>query len=88
MKLIEKIQTKEDFDRMSKILSERVKYGQSISENAMLDGMIIGFILTTDFTLDVFLGEDLGRVLDGTMQKLEQIVIWTLNNKNIINKLL
>jgi len=88
MKLIEKIQTKEDFDRMSKILSERVKYGQSISENAMLDGMIIGFILTTDFTLDVFLGKDLGRVLDGTMQKLEQIVIWTLNNKNIINKLL
>jgi hypothetical protein len=48
----------------------------------MLDGMIIGFILTTGFAKDLFLQKHMGHVLDGTMQKLEQIVVWCCRNED------
>ena len=79
--LIKKIKSKEDFDKFTKILSERLKDGKHISDNPMIDGMVIGFILTTKFAEDLFLQKDMGRVLDGTIQKLEQIVIWCTNNE-------
>ena len=44
--------------------------------------MVIGFILTTNFAIDLFLQNDMGRVLDGTIQKLEQMVIWCTNNED------
>ena len=87
-RLQEKIVTKEDFKYMMEILSERVKTNKSITDNGMLDGMIIGLMLTTEFTEYLFLGKELGRVLDGTMQKLEQIAIWSLNNHDQLDKLL
>lgn len=34
------------------------------------------------FAIDLFLQKDMGRVLDGTIQKLEQIVIWCTNNED------
>ena len=84
MKKIRKlIKSKEDFDNMMKILSERITDNTPISSNPMLDGFIIGFIFSTyDFTLDLFLNKNMGHVLDGTLQKLEHITKWVINNEN------
>ena len=87
-KLLKKFKTKEDFEKFSKILSERMKDGKPISDKPMIDGMVIGFILTTKFAVDLFLQKDMGRVLDGTIQKLEQIVIWCTNNEDELSSLL
>ena len=87
-KLLKFFKSKNDFDKFSRILSERIKDGDSISDNPMIDGMIIGFILTTKFSSDLFLQKDIGRVLDGTMQKLEQIVIWCSNNEDKLCEIL
>ena len=86
--IIKKIKSKEDFDKFTKILSERMKDDKSISDKPMIDGMVIGFILTTKFAVDLFLQKDMGRVLDGTIQKLEQIVIWCTNNEDELCRLL
>ena len=82
-KIRKKVNTKKRFDKMLNILSERIKTNQPISDNGMLDGMIIGFMFSTEsFTRDLFLNKEMGRVLDGTLQKLEQIVIWCTNNED------
>ena len=80
-KILKKIKSKEDFDNFSKILSERIKNNKPISNNPMVDGMVIGFILTTSFSIDLFLQKEMGVVLDVSLQKLEQIVIWCTNNE-------
>lgn len=87
-KLLTKFKSKEDFDKFTKILSERMKDGKPISDKPMIDGMVIGFILTTKFAIDLFLQNDMGRVLEGTIQKLEQIVIWCTNNEDELCSLL
>ena len=87
-KLLKKFKSKEDFEKFSKILSDRMKQNKPISENPMIDGMVIGLILTTSFAVDLFLQKDMGRVLDGTIQKLEQIVIWCTNNEDELCSLL
>jgi hypothetical protein len=87
-KLLKKFKTREDFEKFSKILSEKMKDGKPISDKPMIDGMVIGFILTTNFAIDLFLQNDMGRVLDGTIQKLEQIVIWCTNNEDELCSLL
>lgn len=81
-KLLKKFKTKKDFEKFTEILSERMKDNNPISDKPMIDGMVIGFILTTKFSQDLFLQKDMGNVLDGTIQKLEQIVIWCSNNED------
>ena len=81
-KLLKKFKTKKDFEKFTEILSERMKVNNPISDKPMIDGMVIGFILTTKFSQDLFLQKDMGNVLDGTIQKLEQIVIWCSNNED------
>jgi len=81
-KLLEKFKSKTDFERFTKMLSDRMKEGNPISDKPMIDGMIIGFILTTKFARDLFLQREMGHVLDGTLQKLEQIAIWCTNNED------
>ena len=81
-KLLKKFKTKKDFEKFTEILSERMKDNNPISDKPMIDGMVIGFILTTKFSQDLFLQQDMGNVLDGTIQKLEQIVIWCSNNED------
>lgn len=84
-----KIKSKNGFDTLVKALVERVKQNDPVSDNAMLDGLIVGFLLSTkSFSLDLFLGNQMGRVLDGTMQKLEQIAIWTINNEDELCRLI
>jgi hypothetical protein len=87
-KLLKKIKSKKDFDKFIKILSQRMKDNNPISDKPMIDGMVIGFILTTKFSKDLFLQKEMGSVLDGTIQKLEQIVIWCSNNEDVLCDLL
>ncbi|NCN51919.1 hypothetical protein GW931_02815 [archaeon] len=87
-KLLKKFKTKNDFDRFSKILFERMIENKPISDKPMVDGIIIGYILTTNFAIDLFLQKEMGRVLDGTIQKLEQIVVWCTNNEESLCRLL
>jgi len=81
-KLLKKFKTKEDFDRFRKILSDRMKENKPISDKPMIDGMVIGFILTSHYAIDLFLQNDIGVLLEGSMQKLEQMVIWCTNNED------
>ena len=87
-KLLKKFKSKSDFDNFTKILSERMKEGKAISDKPMIDGMVIGFILTTKFAQDFFLQKEMGSVLDGTIQKLEQIAIWCSNNEDELCRIL
>jgi len=87
-KLLKKFKSKDDFDKFTKILSERMKEGNQISDKPMIDGMVIGFILTTKFAQDLFLQKEMGSGMDGTIQKLEQIVIWCSNNEDKLCRLL
>ena len=88
-KIKNKIKSKETFDKMMKVLIERIQNNKPISDNPMLDGMIIGFIVSTNsFTRDLFMNKFLGNVLDGTLQKLEHIVIWVTDNEDKLIEIL
>jgi hypothetical protein len=80
-KFRKKVNTPKRYQKFCQMLVERLKQNQAISENPMLDGMIIGLILTTKFSQDLFLDKEMGNVLDGTIQKLEQIAIWVCENE-------
>ena len=81
-KLRECIKSGEDFKKFTDMLVLRVGKGEAVSDAPMVDGLIIGFIVSTySFTQDLVLDKYMGRVLDGTMQKLEQITIWLCNNE-------
>ena len=86
MKKIRKlIKTNDDFQKLLDILINRVKNNIPISNNDMMDGLTISFMITKDrFTRDLFLNNHLGNVLDGTMQQLELIVIWVTNNEDAL----
>lgn len=79
--LITKFKTIDDFERFKVALADRMKKELPISNKPMVDGMVIGFILTTPLAKELLFQEDMGRVLDGTLQKLEHIVIWCTNNE-------
>lgn len=54
----------------------------------MLDGAIISMILSKKiFVKDLLLKRDMGRVLDGTISQLKQIVIWINNNETELIKI-
>lgn len=82
------VKSGEDFKKFTDMLVLRVGKGEAVSDAPMVDGLIIGFIVSTySFTQDLVLGKYIGRVLDGTMQKLEQISIWLCNNEGRLIKL-
>jgi len=78
------VKTKDDYDLMMMILMDRIFDNKPISANGMLDGSIIAFMISVKFTRNLFTGDDMGRVLDGTIQKLEQIIIWVNDNEKKI----
>ena len=87
-KLRECIKSGEDFKKFTDMIVLRVGKGEAVSDAPMVDGLIIGFIVSTySFTQDLVLDKYMGRVLDGTMQKLEQISIWLCNNEGRLIKL-
>ena len=78
------IKNKNDYDKFLSLLQDSIKRNEPFSQKPMVDGMIIGFILTTSYSKNLFLNSDMGNVLDGTLQKLEQIVLWVLNNEEVL----
>ena len=88
-KLKKHIKTKENFERFLDILVSKVRNNESISDNAMIDGFIISFIIVrSKFVQSLFLDKEIGRILDGTRQQLEQIVLWFSNNEKQLIKLM
>jgi len=85
MKKIKKlIKSKDDFDKFIFLLVERANSNKPISDNGMRDGIIIGLMLSTNFTCELFTNEQIGRVLDGTLQKLEKISVWLMRKNCVI----
>ena len=88
LKLRKKIKTKADFNNMMKLLTNHIKENKSISDNGMIDGLTIGFMFSTPCIYSFIRGEEQGKLLDATIQRLEQITIWIINNeKEILNLL-
>lgn len=83
-KLLDIINDREDFDRMLSILSDRVKDNNPISDNPMLDGMAISFIIGKEhfFRKLVFFNEEKEKVkvLPGSLQQVEHGLIWLTEN--------
>ena len=70
------------------MLITQVKENRPISENPMLDGMIIGFILSTPSSEYLFIDREMGSLLDGTIQKLEHVTTWVTNNEDELSSIL
>ena len=76
------VNTSKRFDKFLNLLTDRIINNKPISDNSMLDGAIISMILSKKiFVRDLLLKRDMGRVLDGTISQLKQIVIWINNNE-------
>ena len=80
--------TSKRFDKFLNLLTDRIINNKPISNNSMLDGAIISMILSKKiFVKDLLLKRDMGRVLDGTISQLKQIVIWINNNETELIKI-
>ena len=87
-KLSELVNTSKRFDKFLNLLTDRIINNKPISDNSMLDGAIISMILSKKiFVRDLLLKRDMGRVLDGTISQLKQIVIWINNNETELIKI-
>ena len=87
-KLSELVNTSKRFDNFLNLLTDRIINNKPISNNPMLDGAIISMILSKKiFVRDLLLKRDMGRVLDGTISQLKQIVIWINNNETELIKI-
>ena len=87
-KLSELVNTSKRFDTFLNLLTDRIINNKPISDNPMLDGAIISMILSKKiFVKDLLLKRDMGRVLDGTISQLKQIVIWINNNETELIKI-
>lgn len=87
-KLSDLVNTSKRFDKFLNLLTDRIINNKPISNNSMLDGAVISMILTKNrFVKDLFFNADMGRVLDGTISQLEQIVIWINNNETELIKI-
>lgn len=87
--LYKKYKTKDDFKGFIDKLIERIKVNEPISDNAMLDGFIIGLIHSNSgyLWLVLFTEQETPPMSDNTIQQLEQCVKWILNNEKSLNKL-
>jgi hypothetical protein len=90
MKKLQKlIKTKKDCEDFIDLLINQAKENKPISNNPMIDGMIICFFLCNRlFIIDFFTVGLKGRLLDSTKQQLEQSFIWLINNENKLCELI
>ena len=87
-KISKLVSTGKRFDKFLNKLTDRIINNKPISDNSMLDGAIISMILSKKiFVKDLLLKRDMGRVLDGTISQLKQIVIWINNNETELIKI-
>ena len=84
------IKSEKDFKKLEETLIDKMYKQETISDNSMYDGFIIGLIIYTErFVTELILSDkNLGRVLDGTTQKLEIIFNWIDNNIDELIKIL
>jgi hypothetical protein len=80
-----------NWDLFLEFLIERLKENKKISENQMLDGLIIGMIcnyekLTKEFFFSYDI-DDIGSLFDKTISNIKQIGIWLFRNDETINEL-
>jgi hypothetical protein len=87
-KLRKLIKDSDGFNHLTEMLIASVKENRSISDNPMLDGMIIGFILSTPSSEYLFTDSEMGSLLDGTIQKLEHVATWVTNNEDELCRML
>lgn len=87
--LYKKYNKKEKFKLFVDKLIERVKNNNSISDNGMLDGFMIGLIHSNAGYIWalLFTEMELPPMSDNSIQQCEQCVIWIINNEEILNKL-
>lgn len=77
--------TRTEFDALVNDLASKVKQNQPISNNPMLDGMVIGLLIyNSDNVFDILDMQHLGRLSDGKIQQLQLITKW-LSDNNIIS---
>jgi hypothetical protein len=88
MEVIKLINTSKRFDKFVKILVNRVKENKPISDNAVLDGFIISFLVVREKIIKtMWLGKNVGRLFDGTIQQIEQVMLWVSNNEEELIKI-
>jgi hypothetical protein len=87
--LYKKYNKKENFKTFIDKLIEKVKNNETISDNGLLDGFIIGLIHSNSGYIWrlLFTEEVLPPMSDNTIQQCEQCVKWIINNEEILNKL-
>ena len=82
------VNTSKRFDKFLNLLTDRIINNKPISDNSMLDGVIISMILSKKiFVKDLLLKMETGGVLDSTISQLKQIVIWINNNETELIKI-
>lgn len=88
MEIIKLVNTSKRFDKFVNILVQRVKDNEAVSDNAVLDGFIISFlVLRAKIIKEMWLGQEAGRLLDGTIQQIEQVLLWISNNEEKLIKI-
>ena len=62
----------------------RAKENKPVSDNPIIDGMNIAWLIKNKRFFSVMMFElgDIGHILDGTRQQIEQNIIWILNNED------
>ena len=85
-KLLKKIRTIEDFDRLVGKLAKRLMAEQPISELPMFDGFAIGILATKRYCfVDLLFSEQTGRYKDDTLRQIELASMWlTQNEKKLL----
>jgi hypothetical protein len=89
-KIKTKLNNKSDVQHLINLLIQKIKDKQSISEDPLLDGFIIGLIYcNSKYITTLLLTEDvLPPLTDNNIQQLEQVLIWITNNQNLLFDLL
>lgn len=87
--LYTKYNTKKKFKLLVDKLIDKVKNNESISDNGMLDGFIIGLIHSNSGYLWALLFTEMSLppMSDNTIQQCEQCIMWIINNEETLNKL-
>ena len=85
LELSERIIDSESMSKFINFLTIEIKNNIAFSENPMYDGFIIAYILkNAKFVLLLITDKYLGHVLDGTIQQLEFIMKWMVQNDSVI----
>lgn len=88
-KLQSKLDSIEKLETFRDALLYQAKNNHPISDNPMIDGMIIGFIYS-NFTIirEILLFNYSIKMTDATIQQIEQTIFWFTNNEEKLLELI